>query len=67
MTGKELRKWRELHLHSQQSLADALGVSWRTILRWEQNDTSIPKAVEMALRNELVQSREAYGRWPDKK
>ena len=51
MTGKELRRRRELIGLSQVALADALGLAPNTIARWERGELSIgsPKMLNLAL------------------
>ena len=45
----DLRAWREQHDYSQQRLADALGVSPRTVLRWENGQVAVPPYLPLAL------------------
>ena len=50
MTGQELKALRLKLGHSQGSLALALGVSSRTVLRWEEG-AEVPRLVHLALRS----------------
>jgi transcriptional regulator with XRE-family HTH domain len=68
MTGAEFKKWRIAHKHSQQSLADALHLQVRQIIRYEQDENAIPYSVELVLKQGIIKSRDAseVGRWPSK-
>ena len=50
MTGQELKALRLKLGHSQGSLALALGVSTRTVLRWEEG-AEVPHLVQLAMRS----------------
>jgi len=64
MKAKDMQKWREEHGHSQASLAAALEISSRQIMRYEMGEQVIPKAIELAMRS--VPDRKGGGRWPGK-
>lgn len=49
MTPSELRERREFLGYTQQSFAERLGLSRRTIQAYELGETSIPKVLKMAL------------------
>jgi transcriptional regulator with XRE-family HTH domain len=51
MTRKEFRKFRGSIGLSQAKLAKELGVTLRTIARWERGEFLIPRVAELALRN----------------
>src|SRR5580700_7381065 len=44
----ELKAWRDRNNLTQQSAADALGVSRRTLVAYEQKESEIPRAIEFA-------------------
>ena len=46
MLGFRIRQYRETNKYSQKELAKILGVSPRSIMRWEQNETT-PNAEEL--------------------
>lgn len=48
MKGKELKMWREGQGKSQKELADDLGVSRHSVIKWEQ-ESEIPRLVELAV------------------
>lgn len=66
MTGKQLRKWREDHGHSQASLAKALGFSLRKYIRIETGVQPVPLVLELALSQVPERPMEERGRWPEK-
>lgn len=49
MTGPELRTERHRLGWSQSLLAEALGVHWTTVWRWEAGRTPVPPWVPLAL------------------
>ena len=51
MTKKEFRMLRGLIRLSQTKLAEELGVTLRTVARWERGEYPIPRVAELALRN----------------
>jgi DNA-binding transcriptional regulator YiaG len=51
MTKREFRKLRGLIALSQARLAKELGVTLRTVARWERGEFPIPRVAELALRN----------------
>ena len=50
MSGTEFRKLRQAMGLSQEALSELIDVSARGIRRWENNEVSIPKLAELALR-----------------
>jgi transcriptional regulator with XRE-family HTH domain len=48
MEPRDLRTWRERNDLTQQSAADALEISRRTLLSYEQGESPIPRIVEYA-------------------
>jgi len=56
MTPEQLKQWREKHQHSQQSLAEVLGVYRETVARWENGTREIPSLLALAL--EALEYRE---------
>lgn len=57
MKAAELKALRLKLKHSQQTLADALGLSARQIIRYEMNKAEIPQTVVMALRSVNTRKR----------
>ena len=51
MTRKQFRTLRGLLGLSQTNLAKELGVTLRTVARWERGEFPIPRIAELALRN----------------
>jgi putative transcriptional regulator len=51
MTRREFRTLRGLIELSQAKLAKELGVTLRTVARWERGEFPIPRVAELALRN----------------
>jgi DNA-binding XRE family transcriptional regulator len=51
MTKKEFKQLRHLISLSQGKLAKEMGVTSRTITRWERGEFPIPRIAELALRN----------------
>jgi len=49
MTGPDLRTWRHTHKMTQAELATRLGITIRTVTRWEQGRCPIPVSVTLAL------------------
>jgi len=52
MTSRAFKKSRKSIGYSQPKLSKEMGITTRTITRWENREVSIPKVAEMAL--ELV-------------
>jgi DNA-binding XRE family transcriptional regulator len=48
MEPKDLKAWRDRNHLTQQGAADALGISRRTLVAYEQGESDIPRAVEYA-------------------
>ena len=48
--GSELRTWRALQGLTLKQLAEALGVHWITVQRWETGVLSVPPYLHLALR-----------------
>jgi DNA-binding transcriptional regulator YiaG len=57
MTGAELRRLRERAKLTQEQLASRAEVHWRTILRWEAGQVSIPALAARGLRQILTEHR----------
>jgi len=51
MTRKEFKQLRQLIGLSQAKLAKEMGVTIRTITRWERGEFPIPRIAELALRS----------------
>lgn len=49
MTGSELKKIRESLRLTQEEFADRLGVARNTVARWERNEISIPRYLNLAV------------------
>jgi transcriptional regulator with XRE-family HTH domain len=63
MTKKEFKLLRSLIGLSQGKLAKELGVTTRTITRWERGEFPIPRIAELALRNLFRESLEETVPW----
>ncbi len=50
MTKEELKQWQKINGHTQQTLANALGVHRTAIARWETGAREIPSFLHLALR-----------------
>ncbi len=50
MTKGEFKKLRESIGYSQARLSKEMGITIRTITRWENGEVKIPKVVEIAVR-----------------
>lgn len=48
--GRELRTWRALQRLTLKQLAEALGVHWITVQRWETGTLRVPPYLHLALR-----------------
>jgi DNA-binding XRE family transcriptional regulator len=48
MEPQDLKAWRDRNNLTQQDAADALGISRRTLVAYEQGESSIPRVVEYA-------------------
>ena len=51
MDSSKLYRWRKAHKLTQAALSKLLGVSTRTLIRWEKGDSKLPKVVFLALRS----------------
>jgi transcriptional regulator with XRE-family HTH domain len=54
-----IRKFRELRQdigYSQAKLAEKMGVTIRTVSRWEHGDFPIPKVAELALKTIVMEA-----------
>lgn len=49
MTGKQLKEWRTKMLWTQKQLAEALEVTPRAVIAWENGDTPIRRMLVLAL------------------
>lgn len=58
LTGAELRFLRETFNHSRRALGDIMGVDQQTVGRWEKNESAIPKAVDLLMRQLFLESIE---------
>jgi len=56
MTIRKFRQCRRSIGYSQAKLAKEMGVTVRTISRWEHGDFSIPKLAELALRTVVLEA-----------
>jgi transcriptional regulator with XRE-family HTH domain len=63
MTRREFKLLRGLIGLSQGRLAKELGVTIRTITRWERGEFPIPRIAELALRNLFRESRKETVPW----
>ena len=63
MTKKEFRTLRGLIGLSQTKLAKELGVTLRTVARWERGEFPIPRVAELALRNLFRESLKETVPW----
>jgi transcriptional regulator with XRE-family HTH domain len=68
MNGAEFKKMRQKLKHSQQSIADALHLKVRQIIRYEQEESHIPYSIELVLKSGIIKPRDEseVGRWPSK-
>jgi len=51
VTKDEFKKLRESIGYTQAKLSEEMGITIRTITRWENGEIEIPKVVELALRS----------------
>ena len=63
MTKKEFKLLRGLIGVSQGKLAKELGVTLRTVARWERGEFPIPRVAELALRNLFRESLKETVPW----
>lgn len=56
LSGKAFRDLRESLGWSQSTLADYLGVNYRTVGRWELGQTRIPRVYELTMRQLVATS-----------
>jgi DNA-binding transcriptional regulator YiaG len=63
MTRREFRTLRGLIELSQAKLAKELGVTLRTVARWERGEFPIPRVAELALRNLFRESLKETVPW----
>jgi len=60
-----IRKFKELRMsigYSQARLSKEMGITIRTISRWEHGDFLIPKLAELALKTIMREAEEKRGR-----
>jgi DNA-binding transcriptional regulator YiaG len=62
VSGREFRKLRQSVEYSQADVAKEIGVTVRSITRWETGQFRIPKIAELALRFVVQQSTSMKGR-----
>jgi transcriptional regulator with XRE-family HTH domain len=63
MTKKEFKQLRQVIGLSQAKLAKEMGVTIRTITRWERGEFPIPRIAELALRNLLRETLKETVPW----
>ncbi len=61
MSGKELLKIRERLKWTQAQLAEAVGVTWNTIARWERDEVGIGEPAARLVRRILAEQRVKRG------
>ncbi len=61
MSGKELLKIRERLKWTQEQLAEAVGVTWNTIARWERDEVGIGEPAARLIRRILAEQRVKRG------
>lgn len=61
MTGKEILKIRERLKWTQAQLAEAVGVTWNTIARWERDEVGIGEPAARLIRRILAEQRVKRG------
>jgi len=61
MSGKELLKLRERLKWTQAQLAEAVGVTWNTIARWERDEVGIGEPAARLVRRILAEQRVKRG------
>ena len=61
MSGKELLKIRERLKWTQAQLAEAVGVTWNTIARWERDEVGIGEPAARLVRRILAEQRAKRG------
>ena len=55
MSGKQLQKIRNRLKWTQAQLADAVGVTWNTIARWERGEMVISEPAARLIRRILIE------------
>ncbi len=55
MSGKQLYKIRKRLKWTQAQLADAVGVTWNTIARWERGEMAISEPAARLIRRILIE------------
>ncbi len=55
MTGKEILKIRERLKWTQAQLAEAVGVTWNTIARWERDEVGVGEPAARLIRRILIE------------
>ncbi len=63
MTKRQFRVLRELIGYSQAKLARGMGVTIRTITRWERGEFPIPRVAELALRSVVLEAGKKTVPW----
>jgi len=61
MSGKELLKIRERLKWTQAQLAEAVGVTWNTIARWERDEVGIGEPAARLVRRILAEQKVKRG------
>ena len=57
MTSEAFKKSRKSIGYSQPKLSKEMGITTRTITRWENRETPIPKVAEMALELAVLKAK----------
>ncbi len=60
MTGAQIRTAREARGWTQLQLAEAIGVAFETVCRWEQGKLGLRRTSEVALRAVLTSDKELF-------
>jgi len=61
MSGKQLQKIRKHLKWTQAQLADAVGVTWNSIARWERGEMAIGEPAARLIRRILIEKKATGG------